>query len=146
MDNPSKSYLTLTAGDVMSREVITVPREMPLSEAANILSKAQISGVPVVDDGGKCLGVLSAADFLRSPKNEGMPVEADGGNGASPATVAKLMTADPVTVSPSTPIRKIARQMLDAHIHRVVVVDEHDRPIGIVSTTDILAALAYGLT
>ena len=57
MGNPNKSYLTLTAQDVMSREVITVPREMPVSEAANILSKAQISGVPVVDERGKCLGV-----------------------------------------------------------------------------------------
>ena len=53
------------------------------------------------------------------------------------------MTADPVTVSPHTPIGKLARLMLDAHIHRVVVVDEQRRPIGIVSSTDILAAVAY---
>ena len=141
----------------MSRQVITISREMPLRKAAAILSKAQISGVPVVDDRGRCLGVLSTTDFLRSPhpdsplpvegeKGGGIATEGDEGNGLREESVAKYMTADTVTVSPSTPIRKIARQMLDAHIHRVIVVDKEDRPIGIVSTTDILAALAYGLT
>ena len=145
ISNRSKSFATATAEDVMSREVITVSTEMPVKEAAHVLSKAQISGVPVVDDRGRCLGVLSAADFLPSGKNECIRAEADGGNDFSKKIVAEYMTADPVTVSPSTPLRKIARQMLDAYIHRVIVVDGQDRPIGIVSTTDILAALAYRL-
>src|SRR5579862_4993829 len=57
--------------------------------------------------------------------------------------VKNYMTANPVTVGPSTPIRFLARQMIDAHIHRIIVVDEGQRPIGIVAGTDVLAAVAY---
>jgi CBS domain-containing protein len=58
-------------------------------------------------------------------------------------TVRSYMTADPVTVAPTVPIGELARMMLDAHIHRVLVLDEQRRPIGVVSSTDILAAVAY---
>ena len=58
-------------------------------------------------------------------------------------TVGAYMTADPVTVSPWRGLRDLARLMLDAHIHRLVVVDEQRWPSGIVSSTDILAAVAY---
>jgi CBS domain-containing protein len=53
------------------------------------------------------------------------------------------MSADPVLVPPCFRINQLARMMLDAHIHRVIVADEQGRPIGIVSSTDILAAVAY---
>lgn len=53
------------------------------------------------------------------------------------------MTADPVTVKADAPIRTLARRMIDAHIHRIIVVDDAQSPIGIVSGTDLLAALAY---
>jgi CBS domain-containing protein len=57
--------------------------------------------------------------------------------------VRRFMTPDPVTAQPDTSIRVLARMMIDAHIHRVIVVDEARRPIGVVSSTDVLAALAY---
>ena len=57
--------------------------------------------------------------------------------------VRHFMTPDPVTVPPGTPLRVLARMMIDAHVHRLIVVDEGQRPIGIISTTDLLAALAY---
>ena len=52
------------------------------------------------------------------------------------------MTADPVTALPTTQVRELARMMIDAHIHRIIIVDEEKRPVGVVSTTDVLAALA----
>jgi CBS domain-containing protein len=57
--------------------------------------------------------------------------------------VRQYMTADPVAAAPDTPVRALARMMLDAHVHRVIVVDGGRRPVGVVSTTDVLAALAY---
>jgi CBS domain-containing protein len=57
--------------------------------------------------------------------------------------VACYMTADPVTAPADALVGDLARMMVDAHIHRIVVVDEEDRPAGIVSSTDILAAVAY---
>jgi CBS domain-containing protein len=52
------------------------------------------------------------------------------------------MTPDPVTVTPATPVGRIAQMMVDAHIHRLVVIDKNQNPVGIVSATDILGALA----
>jgi CBS domain-containing protein len=58
--------------------------------------------------------------------------------------VWRYMTADPVTVLPDTPVRTLATRMIDARIHRIIVLDEQQRPIGVVSGTDILAAVAFG--
>jgi CBS domain-containing protein len=58
--------------------------------------------------------------------------------------VRNYMTVDPVTVDPDVTIVAMARMMLEAHIHRLVVVDELKRPIGVVTSTDILAAVAHG--
>jgi CBS domain-containing protein len=57
--------------------------------------------------------------------------------------VGRYMTPDPVTTGPEALLPSLARTMIDAHVHRVIVVDESRKPIGIVSSTDILAALAY---
>lgn len=56
-------------------------------------------------------------------------------------SVEDFMTKDPVLVSPGTTIGELARMMMDAHIHRIIVVDAGKKPIGIVSTTDILAVI-----
>lgn len=54
------------------------------------------------------------------------------------------MTAQPVTVGPTALIGELAQKMVDAHIHRVVVVVDESRPQGIVTSTDVLAAVARG--
>src|SRR5262249_52367426 len=61
----TKPLLELTAGDVMIREVVTIPQEASLRSAARILLQANVSGAPVTDELGRCVGVLSAFDFLR---------------------------------------------------------------------------------
>jgi CBS domain-containing protein len=57
--------------------------------------------------------------------------------------VRTYMTADPIIVPPATKVSDLAQMMVDAHIHRVIVVDQRRRPVGIVSSTDILAAVAH---
>src|SRR5262245_28497936 len=61
MDKP---LFSLTAADLMSRNLVLVPQEMSLQGAARLLSGAQVSGAPVVDGQGRCRGVLSNTDFL----------------------------------------------------------------------------------
>ena len=56
--------------------------------------------------------------------------------------VRNYMTADPATIDRETPIRALAWRMIDAHVHRLIVVDQESKPIGIVSTTDVLTAVA----
>jgi CBS domain-containing protein len=201
----SKPLLTLTAGDLMNPNVVRLPEEMPLREAASLLLRNQIGGAPIVDDEGRCVGVFSAFDFLRlsetradatRPTSPPLPIScsflakhrtSDGkevtlctlppgvcpiqvkqeGPGGEKVIVCsqphcilvdwqvvdveklpddevrRFMTPNPVTAQPATSIRVLARMMIDAHIHRVIVVDEERRPIGVVSSTDVLAALAY---
>jgi CBS-domain-containing membrane protein len=153
----TQTLFDLTAADLMSREVITVPQEMPLPVAARVLAQAQISGAPVVDSEGRCIGVISTADLARrtqlekraAQKAPPIPgcvcsdwevVEHDWET--LPAeSISWYMTADPVLVRPETRIGELARMMVDAHIHRLIVAGADRRPTGIVSCTDVLAAL-----
>jgi CBS domain-containing protein len=200
----SPSLNALTAGDLMSRDVLQVSETMPLREAALLLLMHGVSGVPVVEPGGTCVGVLSITDLLRwshqtdrdsAPKGTPLPLtclflrkqrEPDGEMRTMctlPADVCPIqrkevgpdgemkiycnqphsvladwqmveteelsndeagqfMTADPVLVSPDTLITDLAQEMVDAHIHRVIVVDRQRRPVGIITGTDILAWVA----
>jgi CBS domain-containing protein len=122
---------------------------MSLRGAAHLLSETQVSGAPVVDEAGRCVGVLSATDFMHWV---GYGERGASGPGCFHSTwqatsmnladeVEAYMTADPVTVPPSTTIAELACAMINAHIHRIIVVDAQHRPIGIVSSTDILATV-----
>jgi CBS domain-containing membrane protein len=152
-----KTFFSLTAEDLMTRDVVTIPQEMSLSAAARVLSRARISGAPVVDADGVCTGVVSATDFLRlaATDRRATPVPC-----AAPLCVCAdwqvleiedlpaeevrhHMTPNPVTVRAGTPVRDLARLMLDAHIHRIIVVDAKRRPVGVVSSTDLIAAIAH---
>jgi predicted transcriptional regulator len=147
--------LHLIAADLMSRKVVVIPQEMSLRAAARLLSGAQVSGAPVVDADGCCVGVLSTTDFMLWTERGAKPGPARPDTAEDICSewqvvdyeeipvdrVDRFMTADPVTVSVATPIRELARNMLDAHIHRLIVVDEFCKPVGIVSSTDILAAI-----
>jgi len=156
MRTSPKTLFHLTAGDVMNGMIVVIPQDMSLQGAARRLMEYQVSGAPVVDEEGRCVGVISASDFVQWA--------GDGGKARRPAIapgcvcsawqildaeqissenrVRCFMTADPVTVGQTTPVQKLAQMMLDARIHRVIVVDRQERPIGIVTSTDILAAFA----
>jgi CBS domain-containing protein len=154
MKTANKSLLTLTARELMTTEVIAVPHEMSLQGAARLLARSAVSGAPVVDAEGRCVGVLSATDFLLWAQKHDSPsqcfnpgcmvsawqmMEADK---LPEDAVSRFMTPDPVTVAPGTRIGELARMMRDAHIHRLIVVDADRRPVGVVSSLDLLAALA----
>lgn len=153
MDKP---LMSLTAADLMSRNLVLVPEQMSLQGAARMLSRAQVSGAPVVNEQGRCIGVLSTTDILHwvenaSPRNKPKTVPEAVchswqiyGEEEAPSEdcVRCQMTSDPVMVAPNAPVGALAKMMIDAHIHRVIVVDASERPIGIVSSTDLLAAMA----
>lgn len=149
-----KPFLKLTAADLMSVPIVTIPYDMLLRDAGRLLMQQAISGAPVVNGEGNCVGVLSTADFVApsgrrnnsieqqtdisfvAPWGEIINLECSCG-----CVVRDYMTAGPVAVSPEAPIGQIAQIMVDAHIHRVLVA-ENNRPCGIVSSTDLVAAIA----
>jgi CBS domain-containing protein len=150
-----KPLENVTAADVMSRDLVVVPVNMALPSAAHLLSQTHITGAPVVNDEGVCVGVISTTDFVRRVEEEphDQPPEPEKGCVYSDwqaielsqpleDSVCNYMTPDPVMATPDARLGELAAMMVEAHIHRVVIVDEHRRPQGIVSSTDILAALA----
>jgi CBS domain-containing membrane protein len=157
MTATTKPLLTLTAADLMSTDVTAIPEHMSLRAAARVLAQFDVSGAPVVDECGRCIGVLSAHDFVVWAEQAQGTVRADrthadgGPHSAWQMTdvnvlpvdeVGQFMTRNPVTVGPGTAVGELARKMRDAHIHRIIVVDGEGRPVGIVSSTDVLAAVA----
>jgi CBS domain-containing protein len=158
MKRVRKPLFELTARDLMSEDVLMVPRNMSLRAASHLLSECDVSGAPVVDETGRCAGVISSTDFMRWTGYDNRHVTGPGHTRPHDLhsawqvvdapdlisdEVGDFMTKDIVTVAPETPLAKLARAMTDAHIHRIVVVDENEHPIGVVTSTDILAAVAY---
>jgi len=155
MITTTKPFVSLCADDLMSPDLIVIPEQMSLQGAARVLSRAQVSGAPVVDGNNRCVGMLSAVDFLHWAENGGKSAaKCDCSDTAwkpwqmldkpehAATLVGDVMTRTPVTTPRRTTIGALARMMLDAHIHRILVVDHDGKPVGIVSSTDILAALA----
>jgi CBS domain-containing protein len=100
-----------------------------------MLKTYRISGLPVVEN-GEVVGVISQTDLLNARSSELI------GANWERVKVRHLMSRPAVTVHLATTIRRAARLMLDdEHIHRVVVVDADDAPVGVLSTSDLLRAL-----
>jgi len=151
-----KPLLEMTAADLMSRDLITISRHMTLHGAAHRLSQSHVSGAPVVDDDGRCVGVLSATDLVRwldvgcpQPGRSGCqkgeyhsPWQMPEAEVLPDDEVSCHMTTDVVTASDKAGIGDLARLMVDAQIHRIVILDSNGRPAGLVTGTDILAAVA----
>ena len=148
------TLLPLTAADLMSAPVTSIPHDMLLRDAGHLLIKSRISGAPVVDSEGNCIGILSSSDFIGWAETGGeMEKPTKGVSFIAPwgeivsldacegCVVRKFMTRDPITIEPTASIGEIAQKLIDAGIHRVLVT-EGQRPCGIVSTIDIVAAVA----
>jgi CBS-domain-containing membrane protein len=162
------TWLTTTrASDIMTRNVVTLKRSDTLAHAAAMFLKEQISGAPVVDEAGVCVGVLSASGILAADEkvaqerrkvaessffnsNLALPMSVYAAKlqevreniaPAAQQSVERFMTSDVVSVSADEPLRVVVEYMVNAHVHRVVILDADRRLLGLVSTTDVLAAL-----
>jgi CBS-domain-containing membrane protein len=72
---PTKSLLDLTAADLMSRDVVTIHRRTSLRTAAHLLRRTGLTWAPVVDEQGRCVGMLSTLDILRWVERDGPGAE-----------------------------------------------------------------------
>ena len=127
--------------DLMSIDPIVVRPDTTIEEAERLLQEFAISGLPVVDDAGRPIGVISQTDLLATVRPPvGVLIRAK----PSGLRVGELMSTPAVTVPIMTPLVEAARQMLEAHVHRLVVIDDHGRAVGVLSATDFVTLYAEG--
>ncbi len=132
---------TPTVGDRMAIEPIVVRDDASLTDAAALMDRHHIHGLPVVDASGSLVGVVSQTDLARARGTEYLWSNWPG------LAVRHLMTSPAITVNRSTSLVVAARKMERHRIHRLVVVDDGDPsiPIGVLSTTDLIHAIAEEL-
>jgi CBS domain-containing protein len=144
----------MKAADVMVRRVITVSADASVQDVARLLLKNRISAVPVLDEGGKLLGIVSEGDLMRRPEagterrrswwldmfttNETLAAEFAKSHARRASDV---MTRSVVTANPDTSLSEIADLLEKNAIKRVPVV-KRGKLVGIVSRANLLQALA----
>jgi len=144
----------MRAHQIMTRRVITVPADTPIAEAAKIMLQQHVSGLPVVDQAGKLVGVVSEGDFIRRAEI-GTETKRGGwlrfligpGQAATEFVrergrkVGEVMTPDPCTITEEAPLAEIVQLMEKKHIKRVPVM-RGDAIVGIVTRSNLLQAVA----
>lgn len=135
--------------DVMTTDVLSVRPDTSLKDVARILSARGISGMPVVDDDERVIGVISEADILakeRRPREETLRErllgERHDGAKSSARTAGEAMTAPAITIAAHRWVDAAASLMLDCGVNRLPVVDRDGRLAGIVTRADLVRAFA----
>jgi CBS-domain-containing membrane protein len=137
-----------TVDDVMTRAVVSVDETASYRNIVDLLVEKRFSAVPVVDAGGKVIGVVSEADLLRKieyagdedPRIFDGPRRRGDRRKAYARTASELMTTPPVVTASGTSIGTAARHMDSEGVKRLPVVDMNGRLVGIVTRTDLLKA------
>ncbi len=146
----------LTAGDVMSRDVITVKKETTIRELAEIFARHRISSCPVVNDAGDIIGIVTETDLIELDKNLHIPtvisifdwviyLESDKKfekelKKMTGQTVGDIYTAAVKTVPPSAPLSDVADIMSSGKFDAIPVVEEN-KVVGIVARMDLIRTM-----
>jgi CBS domain-containing protein len=137
--------------EIMSSDVVTVTTDASLKKVAEILAERRISGLPVVDNDGFVVGVVSEADILfkeRGPASRrgvfAWLLDLYGIEGQlklEARTAGEAMTSPAIVIEPQRAVAEAAHVMLDRRVNRLPVVDGR-RLVGIVTRSDLVSAFA----
>ena len=145
--------------EIMDPNPATVRADTPVEETIRLLAERELPGVPVVDDDGRCVGIVTEADLVIADEQGDLHlphyIELFGGvvfleplrhfeerlRKAFAATAADMMTPDPIAVAPESSAREAARVISESGHNRLPVVED-GRLVGVVSRADVLGALA----
>lgn len=161
-----QSKTQMRAAQIMTRKMITTPSDAPIAEAAALLVDHGISGMPVRDEFGRIVGVISLRDIVRferertntveEPSDAGRDWGAEGSGGRwqmsrvpwgyhlEPSEVAQVrdfMTPVLIALPEDASILQIVSTMLERKVHRVLVRNAEGEIVGLVSALDVLRAL-----
>ena len=147
-----------TVADIMTTDPILVTPNTPLQEAISILAEKKISGLPVVDETGKLVGVISDSDlmwqesgvepppyimfldsviYLTNPARYNKEIHKALGQ-----TVAEVMSDRPVSIRAHQSVPEAARIMHDKKVRRLPVLDDSSKVIGIITQGDVIKMMA----
>ena len=150
--------MSKTVAEIMTTELVTVSPETSLQEAIQILAEREISGLPVVDDRGQLVGVISETDltwqetgvdtppyvmfldsiiYLQNPAKHNEEVHKALGQ-----TVGEAMSDRLTTVKATQPVREAARIMHEEKVRRLPVVNEKEELIGMITQGDVIKMMA----
>jgi len=145
----------MRAHQIMTRQVITIAVHAPIVDAANIMLDKHVSGLPVVDEAGKLVGIVSQGDFIRrveigTQRKRGRWLKFLVGPGRAASDfvrergrkVGEIMTSDPCTVTEDAKLEDIVELMERNNIKRLPVMRE-DNLVGIVTRSNLLQAVAW---
>lgn len=119
----------MLARDIMTADVITIKANAHIYELTRKLSEGKVSGLPVCDELGQVIGVVSEADLIGLKHG---------------SRVRDIMSREVISVDSDTPVQKVACILAEHRIKRVPVYDGGDRMVGIISRADIVDAMARG--
>src|SRR5690349_20691740 len=150
--------MPLTVADIMETDVPTVAPEDTVEAVLRVLRTHELPGVPVVNEGGRCVGIITEADLVISEQGADLHLphyfELFGGvvflepmshfeermRKAFSSTAEDMMTPDPVTVEAGASVHVAAKLIADTKHNRLPVV-EHGRLVGVVTRVSVLDAL-----
>lgn len=118
-------------GEIMSERLETINSLNSAQEAAIMMSDKNVSSLIVLDDNRRAVGIITERDLARRVCTKDIP--------SSSVTVENVISSPIKTVSPETPIDEVADLMVRNKLRHLVVVDENQEPVGIISATNIVA-------
>jgi CBS domain-containing protein len=154
----SNNVYKMRVKDVMCGDVVTIDAGESVHDALQVMAENKVGALPVIDRHDRCVGIISTSDLvditrdLEAGLDElertdellfGRVIESIG-DGIGHQSVMDVMSENVVSTHPNDLLSEVASLMLEQRIHRMPVVDEKQRLVGIVSTTDILSAFVKG--
>ncbi|WP_426336849.1 HPP family protein [Pseudoduganella sp. R-31] len=141
----------ITCGDIMSKDVVTAEFATPLADAWREMRRHRIAAVPVLNRVRRVIGIVTTSDFMahgglddyHGMRRQLLDFLRPSGTTHSekPEVVGQIMVKHPRTASIDTPITELVPLMADSGFHHIPVLDHEDRFAGIVTQSDVVAAL-----
>ena len=135
----SATITDMRVADLMTIDPVVISADASIEEAEELLRQNRITGLPVVDLSGRLVGVISQTDllYLAVPAVQALIRHRESG-----VRVGEVMSSPPVTIDGTATVRDAARRMNDERLHRLVAVDDHGRPSGVITAMDFVALAA----
>jgi signal-transduction protein with cAMP-binding, CBS, and nucleotidyltransferase domain len=131
MSGESSAASITPVGEIMSEQLETINFSNTAQESAIKMSDRNVSSLVVLDDNARAIGIITERDLVRRVCTREVP--------SSSINVENVISSPVKTVSPETSIDEVADVMVSNKVRHILIVDNNQKPVGIISATDIVA-------